>query len=66
MDATLKTEAKDSGVFTCLACGGSDTSNCAIAQVDFFVTTLPDGFHVSGPGRAVEGEEVELVCGASK
>ena len=53
MDATLKTEAKDSGVFTCLACGGADTSNCAIAQVDFFVTTLPDGFHVSGPGRAV-------------
>ena len=30
------------------------------------MTTVPEGFTVEGPTQAVEGEEVELVCGASK
>ena len=66
MDATLKIVAKDSGVFTCMGCNGGDDFNCEISQVNFFVTTLPEGFHISGPERAVEGDTVDLVCGASK
>ena len=50
MDATLKTVAKDSGVFTCMGCNGGDDLNCEISQVNFFVTTLPEGFHISGRG----------------
>ena len=57
MDATLKIVAKDSGVFTCMGCNGGDDFNCEISQVNFFVTTLPEGFHISGPERAVEGVE---------
>ena len=66
MDATLKIVAKDSGVFTCMGCNGGDDFNCEISQVNFFVTTLPEGFHISGPERAIEGDTVDLVCGASK
>ena len=65
MDATLKTVAADSGVFTCMACNGGDI-NCEISQVNFFVTTLPEGFHISGPTRAIEGDTVELDCAVSK
>ena len=64
MEATLKTEAKDSGVFTCLACDGGE--GCEMSQVNFFVTTLPEGFQISGPTRAVEGDTVDLVCAASR
>ena len=66
VDATLKTVAKDSGVFTCMACNGGDDLNCEISQVNFFVTTLPEGFHISGPNRAIEGDTVDLICAASK
>ena len=40
--------------------------NCEMEQVRMFVTSLPGGFRVEGPTQAVEGEKVELVCGASK
>ena len=66
MDATLKIVAKDSGVFTCMGCNGGDDFSCEISQVNFFVTTLPEGFSISGPQRAVEGDTVDLVCGASR
>ena len=66
MDATLKIVAKDSGVFTCMGCSGGDDFSCEISQVNFFVTTLPEGFSISGPQRAVEGDTVDLVCGASR
>lgn len=64
MDATLKAVAKDSGVFTCMGCNGD--GNCEISQINFFVTTLPEGFHITGPTRAIEGDSVDLVCAASK
>ena len=64
MDATLKTEAKASGVFTCMGCDGQ--GSCEISQVNFFVTTLPEGFQVTGPTRAVEGDTVDLLCAASR
>ena len=35
-------------------------------QTKLFITTLPDGFHVEGPTQVVEGDKVELMCGASK
>ena len=61
-EATLKVHAIDSGEYTCMGCN----DNCQISKVDFYVTTLPGGFQVSGPTKAVEGDNVELLCAASK
>ena len=54
--------AASSGVYTCMGCN----DNCEMEQVRMFVTSLPGGFRVEGPTQAVEGDTVDLVCGASK
>ena len=54
--------AASSGVYTCMGCN----DNCEMEQTRMFVTSLPGGFKVAGPTQAVEGDTVELVCGASK
>ena len=54
--------AASSGVYTCMGCN----DNCEMEQVRMFVTSLPGGFRVEGPTQAVEGDKVDLVCGASK
>ena len=56
---------EESGVFSCLGCSGGG-EECDVAQVNFFVTTVADGFQISGPDRAIEGDKVELVCAASR
>ena len=54
--------AANSGVYTCMGCN----DNCEMEQARMFVTSLPGGFRLEGPTQAVEGDKVELVCGASK
>ena len=48
-----------------MGCSGVG-EECDVAQVNFFVTTVADGFQISGPDRAIEGDKVELVCAASR
>ena len=50
-------------MFTCMACGGGV---CETANVPFFVTTLQEGFQISGPKKAIQGDRVDLLCEASK
>ena len=61
-ESLLSVVAASSGVYTCMGCN----DDCELAQTTFFVTTIPEGFHVEGPTQAVEGDDVELVCAASK
>ena len=62
MDSSLLIVASETGEYTCMGCNGQ----CQVAVMQFYVTTLPEGFQVSGPTRAVEGDSVELLCAASK
>ena len=59
---TLK-RSQESGVFTCMACGGGV---CETDNVNFFVTTLEMGFQISGPTKAIQGDRVDLLCEGSK
>jgi len=61
-ESKLMVIASETGVYTCMGCN----ENCEMAQVKFFVTTLPEGFHIEGPTKAIEGDAVELLCAASK
>ena len=61
-ESKLMVIASETGVYTCMGCNG----NCEMSQVKFFVTTLPEGFHIEGPTQAIEGDAVELLCAASK
>jgi len=61
-ESKLMVIGSESGVYTCMGCNG----NCEMSQVKFFVTTLPEGFHIEGPTQAIEGDSVELLCAASK
>merc|ERR1719394_1031193 len=58
----LKVVASETGEYTCMGCNGQ----CQISKVDFYVTTLPGGFQVSGPTKATEGDNVDLLCAASR
>ncbi|XP_046395603.1 vascular endothelial growth factor receptor 1 isoform X2 [Ischnura elegans] len=61
--STLKIEALDSGFLTCLAC---NEVGCENETINFFVTDIMDGFNAMvNPPRPVEGDDVELQCGAS-
>ena len=61
-ESLLSVVATRSGVYTCMGCN----EDCEMAQVKMFVTKTPEGFHVNGPTKAVEGDMVELGCTASK
>lgn len=63
MDSSLVVVAKDSGRYSCVACGGD---NCQMAPIDFFVTDVPDGFAIIGQNRVIQGDNVDLKCSASK
>jgi len=62
MQSTLKVVASETGEYTCMGCNGQ----CQISKLDFYVTTLPGGFQVSGPTKATEGDSVDLLCAASR
>ncbi len=38
----------------------------SILQIPFFVSDVPDGFHVDGPRQAEERSQIKLKCSASK
>ena len=61
-DSTLMVVAQESGIYTCMGCN----ENCEVSQVKVFVTTLPEGFQISGPTRTIEGDSINLTCAASK
>ena len=64
VESTVKLSSQqESGVFSCLACGGG---SCEKDNVNFFVTTLEQGFQISGPTKAIQGDRVDLLCEASK
>ena len=64
VESTVKLSGQqESGVFSCMACGGG---TCEKDNVNFFVTTLEQGFQISGPTKAIQGDRVDLLCEASK
>ena len=62
-ESELRIAATESGLYTCMGCSRDE---CELGQAAVFITSLPGGFQVSGPGQAVEGDAVELLCAASK
>ena len=55
--------ATKSGQFSCMACNDVD---CQYSKVVFFVTDVEDdGFAMTGPEKAMEGDHVKLTCKAS-
>ena len=59
----LSRVATKSGQFSCMACNDVD---CQYSKVVFFVTDVEDdGFAMTGPERAMEGDHVKLTCKAS-
>jgi len=63
VDSTLEVPATDSGRYTCIANAGEHAESAA---VNFFVTSLKNGFEISGSGGVLEGEKVDVRCGVSK
>ena len=59
----LSRVATKSGQFSCMACNDVD---CQYSKVGFFVTDVEDdGFAMTGPEKAMEGDHVKLTCKAS-
>ena len=59
----LSRVATKSGQFSCMACNDVD---CQYSKVAFFVTDVEDdGFAMTGPEKAMEGDHVKLTCKAS-
>ena len=59
----LSRVATKSGQFSCMACNDVD---CQYSKVVFFVTDVEDdGFAMTGPEKAMEGDHVKLTCKAS-